>query len=191
MVKQIRNSELVEKLIDRGDGYFCWLQRKSGVDGPLASLLADTDFLDAAGVDDVLVEKTKEELRRAYAEDVLTEDDASDKEIEEVIRSVRGPVCLFEVILCLAISVNEMFEDLDAYEGPAHFFGILMANSGLDKYDEEDLDMHPFVVKSYWENCIKKIRSQLFPGCGAENSLWKQMNSWVDQHTNEDGEWVD
>ena len=32
-----------------------------------------------------------------------------------------------------------MFEDLDAYDGPSHFFGILLKNCGLDLYDEEDL----------------------------------------------------
>lgn len=191
LVKQIRNGDIVERLIDRGDGYFAWLQRKSGLDGPLSSLLAETEFVNSCGNDEILMEKAKEELRRRYAEEVLEDDCVSDKEIETVNKSVRGPVCLFEVILCLAISINEMFEDLDAYDGPAHFFAILMKNCGLDLYDEEDFDTHSLMVKTYWDIHIKKIRTTLFPGCNAADSLWNQMNSWVDQHTNEDGEWVD
>lgn len=191
LVKQIRNGDIVERLIDRGDGYFAWLQRKSGLDGPLSSLLAETEFVNSCGNDEILMEKAKEELRRRYAEEVLEDDCVSDKEIETVNKSVRGPVCLFEVILCLAISINEMFEDLDAYDGPAHFFAILMKNCGLDLYDEEDFDTRPDDVRGYWDRHIKAVHSAIFPGCKATDSLWNQMNSWVDQHTNEDGEWVD
>ena len=115
LVKQIRNGDIVERLIDRGDGYFAWLQRKSGLDGPLSSLLAETEFVNSCGNDEILMEKAKEELRRRYAEEVLEDDCVSDKEIETVNKSVRGPVCLFEVILCLAISINEMFEEERIY----------------------------------------------------------------------------
>lgn len=193
MVKQIRNGELVEKLIQDGKSYFRWLQKKSDLDGPLSSLLADTDFENVNGIDDVLVEKTKEELRLAYAEDVLEdyEGDHYEKAVETVVKSVRGPVCLFEVMLCLAISINEMFEDLDAADGPAHFFGILMKNCGLDLYDEEDYDTRPETVDTYWKKRIEMIRKLIFPGCDVQESLWKQMNFWIDRHTNEDGEWVD
>lgn len=203
LVKQIRNDEVTCKLIDSGKGYFHWLQEKSGLGGPLSSMLADTEFVSVDGIDDILVEKATEEIRRDYAEEVC--EDAED--VETVYKSVRGNCCLFEVILCLAISLNEMFEDADAYDGPSHFFRIMMENAGFDRYDEEDWDMREEEVKSYWQRCIDRIIERsysdtgamgLFPLKGIEDhrdrrlvSLWQQMNDWVDEHTNEDGEFVD
>lgn len=215
MVKQIRNGDIVEKLIDRGEGYFHWLQTKSGLSGPLSCLLAETEFISVDKLDDVLVEKAKEEVRRKYAEEVAEKEDLNDKETETVYKSIRGDCCLFEIMLCLSDSLNEMFEDIDACDGCAHFFGILLKNSGLDLYDEEDWDMRPEEVKKYFEKRIHAIiyrsyeddgsNGGLFPLTWVQDyrdnrvtypdqrhiSLWQQMNDWVDQHTNEDGEWVD
>lgn len=210
LVKQIRNGDIVEKLMDRGDGYFRWLQTKSNLSGPLSSLLADTEFISLYKLDDVLVEKAKEETRQKYAEDVCE----NSEEVETIVKSIRGNCCLFEVIFCLAVALNEMFEDLDAADGVQHFFGIMLKNCGLDKYDEEDLDMYPDKVRKYWKKCIDRIIKReytdtgnggLFPLSNLELwedntvefvdrrsvSLWQQMNDWVDLHTNEDGEWVD
>ena len=209
-MKQIRTGELIEKLMDRGDSYFRWLQRKSDLTGPLSSMLADTEFVSLYGLDDILKEKAKEDVRRAYAEEMCEDE----KDIETVIKSIRGDCCLYEVILCLAVSINEMFEDLEAYDGPAHFFKIMMENAELSKFDEEDYDVHPEYVRSYWQKCINRIIKRdysdtgkfgLFPLSNLELwsdntkefvdrrdvSLWQQMNDWVDLHTNEDGEWVD
>ena len=208
MVKQIRNGELVEKLMDRGDGYFHWLQKVSGLSGPLSSMLAETEFVSVDGLDDVLVSKTKEEIRRKYADEIADKEDLSDEETDTVYKSVRGDCCLFEIIVCLAFSINEMFEDVDAYDGCEHFFGILMHNAGFDIYDEEDWDMDENRVKESWEKKISTIleRKYGYYGVGGlfplvpdydavedqrGTSLWQQMNNWVDQHTNEDGEWVD
>jgi len=205
LVKQIRNGELVEKIIDRGDSYFHWLQKKSGLSGPLSSMMADTDFVSVDGLDDILKEKAKEEVRRGYAEDVCEDSE----NVETVYKSIRGDCCLFEVIFCLAVSLNEMFEDCDAFDGPEHFFGIMMHNAGFDLYDEEDLDTIGDQVKRYWQRCIDRILERTYSDVGGMGlfplnadavgtysdrrkvSLWQQMNDWVDQHTNEDGEWVD
>ena len=207
MVKQIRNGELVEKLLDRGDGYFYWLQKKADISGPLSSMLADTVFVSVDGLDDVLMEKAREETRRNYAEDILKGEkgDVSDKDVETVVKSIRGDCCLLEVIYCLSVSLNEMFEDLAAADGPAHFFGILMKNAGLDFHDEEDWDTWPDKVKKYFEDHIRIILERRYeadgkgglcycPGTSSDlrcMSLWHQMNEWVDLHTDEDGEWVD
>lgn len=215
MVKQIRNDEVVGKIIDQGNGYFHWLQRVSGLSGPLSSMLADTEFVSVNDIDDVIEKKAKEEIRRKYADDITEKENLDDKETETLLKSIRGNCCLFEVIVCLAYSINEMFEDLDAYDGCAHFFNILMENAGFNQYDEEDYDMHTEKVKEYWEHIIevlvgRKYREDgfgggLFPldkrslrpnneGPYSDRrkvSLWQQMNDWVDQHTNEDGEWVD
>lgn len=197
LVKQIRNGELVESLIDRGDSYFRWLQRKGDITGPLSSMLADTEFVSLYKLDDVLKEKAKEEVRMAYAEEM----GENDKEVETIVKSIRGDCCLFEVILCLAFSLNEMFEDLDCDDGPSYFFKILLKNAELDHYDEEDFDVHPDAVKEYWKkkiDCIilreyetEGVSGGLFGAQTESISLWKQMNDWVDLHTNEDGEWVD
>ena len=207
-MKQIRNGELVGNLMDRGDGYFHWLQKVSGLSGPLSSMLAETEFVSKDGIDDILVEKATEEIRRKYAEEITEKEDLNDEETETIYKSIRGDCCLFEVIVCLAYSLNEMFEDQDAYDGCEHFFGILMSNAGLDIYDEEDWDMNEDLVKGSWEKHIRKILDRsdnhygvggLFPMTPSDEaisdrrgvSLWQQMNDWVDQHTNEDGEWVD
>ena len=203
-MKQIRDSEVITKLVEEGKGYFHWLQEKSGLSGPLSSILADTEFVSKDGLDDVLMTKAKEEVRRKYAEEVC--EDSED--IEAAYKSIHGDCCLFEVIFCLADSLNEMFEDCDAFDGPAYFFGILMHNAGLDIFDEEDWDMRPESVKIAWEKRIRIILEReygfygvggLFPFAPGDDpvtdrrmvSLWQQMNDWVDQHTNEDGEWVD
>lgn len=205
MVKQIRNGEVVERILDKSKGYFHWLQEKSGCDGALSSMLAETVFVSVDGLDDILVEKTKEETRRKYAEEIAEEENLNDKDTETVYKSIRGDCCLFEVILCLAYSVNEMFEDFDAFDGPSHFFQTMMKNVGFDLYDDEDLDTIGEQVKKYWQRCIDRVLNReyepdgmhgLFPVKNPERdlrriSLWQQMNKWVDQHTNEDGEWVD
>ena len=215
MVKQIRNDLVVGKIIDQGNGYFHWLQRVSGLSGPLSSMLADTEFVSVKDIDDVIEKKAKEEIRRKYADDIAEKENLDDKETETLLKSIRGNCCLFEVIVCLAYSINEMFEDLDAYDGCAHFFNILMENAGFNQYDEEDYDMDPEKVKTYWEVRIKLIINReyspdgtgggLFPLKWVSNyrddrksytdrrfiSLWHQMNDWIDEHTNEDGEWVD
>ena len=206
MVKQIRECKLVGDIIDRGDSYFHWLQKKSGISGPLSSMLADTEFVSLDGLDDVLKKKAKEETRRAYVEDICNE---TDKDAEILYKSIRGNTCLFEVIFCLANSLNDMFEGSDAFDGPSHFFGKLMANAGFDLYDDEDLDTIGDQVKEYWQKCINRVLNRtydehctlgLFPMKHASGetysdrrwvSLWQQLNDYVDQHTNEDGEWVD
>lgn len=214
MVKQIREGDLIKRIVDNGDGYFHWLQRKSGLHGPLSSMLADTEFVSIGGLDDILCEKAKEETRRNYAEDIAEQEGLDDKETDTVYKSVRGNCCLFEVIFCLACALNEMFEDEDAFDGPEHFFRKLMENARLDKYDEEDLDLHPEEVRKYWEKRIKTILERSYDDTGIGGMfpmtnltlysddtvvypdyravpLWQQMNDWVDLHTNEDGEWVD
>ena len=223
-MKQIRNGELVGNLMDRGDGYFHWLQKVSGLSGPLSSMLAETEFVSKDGIDDILVEKATEEVRRKYAEEITEKDDLNDEETETIYKSIRGDCCLFEVMVCLADSINEMFEDSDAYDGCEHFFGILLKNAGMDLYDEEDCDIRPEKVKAYWQKRIDIVvkREYSFYGVGGffpldhpdvtdelyicvgnieidssgitdrrKIPLWQQMQDWVDQHTNEDGEWVD
>ena len=128
-MKQIRKEDFIGEIIDRGDGYFHWLQRVSGLSGPLSSMLAGTVFVSVNDIDDVLVRKTKEEIRRRYSDDIAEKDDLDDKETEALYKSICGDCCLFEVMVCLAYSINEMFEDLDAYDGCAHFFNILMENA--------------------------------------------------------------
>jgi len=217
LVKQIRNGDLVDKLIERGDSYFHWLQERSGVTGPLSSMLADTEFVSLYGLDDILKERAKEDVREMYAESVLKGDEYNDKNIETVCKSIRGNCCLFEVIFCLADAVNDMFDILeeDVDGGTKRFFGIMMDNAGFSTYDEEDWDMHEEEVKAYWEKCIDRILKRTYEEDGygglfpvkteiklEDNlvvpmpveesvSLWQQMNDWVDEHTNEDGEWVD
>ena len=219
LVKQIRNGDLVDKLIERGDSYFHWLQERSGITGPLSSMLADTEFVSLYELDDILKEKAKEDVRLKYAESVLEGDEYNDKNVETVCKSIRGNCCLFEVIFCLADSINDMFDILeeDVEDGTKKFFGILLDNAGFSKYDEEDFDMHEAKVKAYWQKCIDRILTRSYEDDGKGGlfpikleeidfkmyangvqinkiesiSLWQQMNDWTDQHTNEDGEWVD
>lgn len=210
-MKQIRDGKLVQTIIDRGDGYFHWLQKKSGLSGPLSSMLADTEFVSVDGLDDVLMNKAKEEVRKKYAEEVCEDD----KDIDTVYKSIRGNCCLFEVILCLAFSLNEMFEDSDACDGPEYFFNIMMENAGFNKYDEEYFDIDPEKVKEYWKKHIDILLMRDYQTTGHIGglfpldsllrydddrktytdrraiSLWQQLNDWVDEHTDEDGEWVD
>lgn len=201
-MKQIHNSDIVDKIINDGNGYFKWLQRISGVTGPLASCLADTEFI-AGELDETLAKKAKEEVRRKYVDDIAEQEGLFDDKVNETLfKSIRGNVCLLEVIVCLACSINEMFEDLDAYDGCAHFCDILLRNCWLTDENQEN-----------WDECVRRVIERrydsdgnmgLFPlkhglkgnGEGPYSdrrgvSLWQQMNDWVDQHTNEDGEWVD
>lgn len=205
MVKQIRNGELLEAIMDRGDGYFRWLQKKSGLSGPLSTMLAETVFVSVDGLDDILMKKAKEEVRQEYAEDILKGDEKNAKNIETVNKSVRGDCCLFEVMVCLANSISEMFLVSDE-TGVSTYFEKMLENSMLDRYDEEDFDMRPDEIKKYWEKHIKMILDRDYSDLGAGGlfplkesgspdrrgvSLWQQMNDWVDIHTDEDGEWVD
>ena len=217
MVKQIRNGKLLEDIMERGDGYFHWLQEKSGLSGPLSSMLAETEFVSLYGLDDILEQSAKEAVRQNYTDYLREKDGLNDKDAETINKSIRGGCCLFEVMLHLADSISEMLGDEDS----SKFFAILLENCGMDKYDEEDWDMRSEEVKQYWQKCIDRILKReytnyggggLFPVKPFANArsgefsveeydetysdrrdvpLWQQMNDWVDQHTNEDGEWVD
>ena len=209
MVKQIRSGETLTELIDNGGSYFLWLEEKSGLSGPLSSLLAGCDFVSVDGLDDVLMKSAKEDLRQLYAEEkgINEEGEQDAKKIETIRKSVRGDCCLFEVILHLAMAVNESVNMTDE-DATSKYFAMMMDNAGFSLYDEEDWDMHTDIVTKHWTKCMKRIldrtydergKGGLFPCRDDEDrlddrrktSLWAQMNDWMDQHTNEDGEWVD
>ena len=118
-----------------------------------------------------------------YAEEVG--EDLNDKEIETIRKSIRGDCCVLEVILRLALAVNEMVNMTDEDQTPK-FVEKMLENGGFNRYDEEDWDENPEIVSDFWHKCLKKLFSD-----ERKTSLWQKMNDWVDEHTNEDGVWVD
>lgn len=200
MVKQIYDGEPVASVVNRGEGYFHWLQGRSGISGPLFSKLIDKDFkrLDS---DEVLKKKAKEEIRSLYAAETGDGDPGLE---EHLVRSIRGDCSLIEVMLCLAISVTEMYDMpdvMDEFTGAQKIMAMMMANAHLDSFDEEDYDAHPDFVGKYWDSTIDGVLLEgenkvcLFSSSElkreTQQSLWQQMNDWTEEHTNEDGDWVD
>lgn len=204
LVKQIVDSKLIKDIMDRGDSYFAWLERKTGLSGPLASILAGTDFRSIDGLDDILMESSKEDIRQMYANEIGGSDE---KDIRKVYKSVRGDCCCLEVVTYIGIAINDLVNLKEEDQTP-EFVSKMLSNAKFDIYDEEDWDMNPENVAHYWKGRIEAILKReyepngnggFFPytklGVGFDDrrtiSLWQQMNDWIDIHTNEEGEWVD
>lgn len=204
MIKQIYDGDPVKSVVERGGGYFEWLMERSGISGPLFSLLVNEPF-NRLESDENLKRKAKEDIRQMYAFEVTERFALEDfcKNLsateEKLVKSIRGECSVLEVVLCLAVSLNDMFEASDD-DQINYFFELMMHNLGLDVYDDEDYDMHEESVKKYWQVRISDLNHKtdlktdlkfgLFSDLKPTENLWKQMNDFADEHTNEEGEFV-
>lgn len=197
MVKQIPANDFVKGVIERGDTYFNWLEKKCGLvcdetttkeDDALARHLANVEFISVDGIDDQVMKTAKEDLRQQYAAEY-----SETIEEEELLRkSVRGGCCLLEIILHLAKRIVEMTSTSSTDETPK-FVRLMIRNAKYLAYEDE---INP---KNWMAGCTSHIlyrqyedgKYGLFGTSSEDKSLWKQMNDFVDLHTDEDGEWVD
>lgn len=184
MTKQIATSDIVKKLMDEGFDYFTWLQMKVGLGDPLEKHLEGQEFKSVDGIDDVILKSAKENLREEYAEQY------SDNPDEQVLirKSVRGGCSLLEIIVYIGESVRDIVSTADEDE-TYKFVKLLLQNAGY--YKTSDQDQWLICTTNILDRQYEDGKYGLFNCNDEKKPLWQQMNDWIDQHTNEDGEWVD
>ena len=173
--------------------YYKWLCEKSGLEGPLAHFLFETDFEweledDADRAQDGL------SLRQAYSEEVGED---LDKTMQDKLqKSVHGRCSLFELILSLANHIDAMVNDGEESLAPS-FFSIMLENLGLLVFDEEDFDTDPDKCEEFWKGKVNSysFRQSVFNRSkynkpSEKATLWQQLNDWVDENTDEEGYFV-
>lgn len=202
MVRQIPSSNVAETALKNSCSYFTWLCQESGIDGPLARLFYETDFRWVDGVaDDENRAKEAKDLREQYAIFLIAGsaaeavvDEAQWRDIDILKKSILGPACVFEVLVCLARNMNDLM-NIDPEPKVKEYFGRLMMNVGFDFYDEEDWDDNSQKVEKYWTDLLNRVLDRaylpdgeggLFPVEDAEAdlrelSLWDQMNLWTNE----------
>lgn len=221
MVKQIPSSEVSQEALKGSCSYFTWLCQCSGLEGgPLARLFYETDFRWPDTVpDDENRAKNAKDLREQYAIYLLAGDHASDviseaqwRDIDRMKKSIIGDACVFEVLVHLAIEMDNLM-NMNSESQIKQYFAKLMENAGFDLYDEEDWDGAPDKVDAYWKQVLDRVldRTYLPDGEGSlfpldvtsekvasgeidqrTRPLWEQLNDWVDQEMEiDDGLWDD
>lgn len=197
MVKQIPTNDFVNGVIQRGDDYFTWLKKQTGIKDDdisaneydaLARHLASVEFISVDGIDDRIMKAAKEDLRQQYA----AENSETLDEEELLRKSVRGQCCLFEIILHLVRKIIEMTSTSASQDTPM-IFKTLIRDAKYLAYEDE---IRP---DKWMAGCTSHIlyrqyengKYGLFGTSSEDKSLWQQMNDFVDLHTDEDGEWVD
>lgn len=197
MVKQIVTNDFVKGVVESGNTYFNWLKEKCGLslestsekeENALAKHLAMVEFISVDGIDDQVMKTAKEDLRQQYS----AEYSESIEEEDLLRKSVRGSCSLLEVILHLARRIVEM-TSTSVKDDTHKIVKMLLRNAKYLCYEDE---IHP---NKWFAGCTSHIlyrqyengKYGLFGTPSEDKSLWKQMNDFVDLHTDEDGEWVD
>ena len=204
MVIQIPSSDIGENALKNHDSYYLWLCKQSGINGPLAHLFYETEFRwDKDIPDDENRAKVAAELREQYAQHLLVGEDGlispeMRKKIDIIVKSILGPVCVFEVLVSLSQALDGLL-NMDEEPHVDQYFSILMSNVGFDFYDDEDHDGNPEKVDQYWKKLMDRWLDRTFlpDGEGSlfpldlkiwrENGesdqrkkpIWEQLNEWV------------
>lgn len=200
MARQIPSTNLAQEALKNHESYYKWLCMESGIEGPLARLFFETDFRWVDGIkDDENRAMEAKDLREQYAIYLLAGDDAAsvifaDKwhDIDRLKKSILGPACVFEVLICLAREMDAML-NMDAESQVKKYFSVLMENAGFNFYDEEDWDDNAEKVEKYWKKVLDRVldrtysadgKGGLFPVEGStdavQRSLWTQLQDWAD-----------
>ena len=215
MVRQIPSTDIASEALKNHCSYFSWLCELSGAEGPLARIFYETDFRWPEGIeDDENRAKSAKDLREQYAIYLLCGDNALGiitkeqwHDIDLLKKSIIGPACVFEVLVCLAIELDSML-NMEAESQVKIYFTKMMENAGFDVKDDEDWDENSEKTEKYWNKILEKVldrsykkdgKGGLFPlkNCSEEQdqrkkSLWSQMNDWADQEMDDnlDSEWA-
>ena len=199
MANQIRLPEAAEV-----KSYFCWLNEQSGCETEIGKILHETDFRWTVE-DDKNRAEDGIKWRDRYAEDVGSE--LNDVQRDRIRKSIHGKTSCYEVILSLADEINAMVNE-EEESRTKEFFGILLENLGLNGYDDEEFYYRGEAARTEagrilqkwldreYENCdkncifpLKKV-SQCDRKVSQNDSLWMQMNRWIEANSDENGQFV-
>jgi len=187
-MRQIDNS-LVEGSIQK-KSYYKWLCERSGLEGPLARFLFETDYVWSIE-DDENRAKDGIRLREVYSEEVGS--DLSDVLKDKLKKSIHGKCSVFELLVSLAEHIDAMV-NVDEEPMTPIFVGLMLENLGLDTFDEEDFDNDPEKITKIWKGKVsekvlheKILKIKSVTKCGKPQSLWMKLNDWVDENTDEEG----
>lgn len=203
MVRQLPASDIGKDALKNHHSYFAWLCDQSGLHSPLSRIFYETDFRWSKDIpDDENRAKAGTELRETYAQHILVGKDGIitpeiRKSVDRLMKSIIGPASVFEVLVSLARTLDEML-NLEAEPRSQDYFARLMENLGLDIYDDEDFDLRPEQTHGAVMEIINRWLDRefepdgeggLFPLDATEmsfpdqrkESIWAQMQAWVDQ----------
>ena len=150
---------LVDEINDK-QTYLNWLQKKSGFDGVLSRILFEADFSSSVDEDKIQMNKAKE-LRKVYSQEV----GSTRREKDRLWKSIFNECSMLEMIVYLAISMNEMLNESEEDMTPK-FFHVLLENGEFIGMDDEDWDFQQEAALRYWKNRIRMITDRTYSESG-------------------------
>ena len=199
MATQIKVEEL-----EGCKSYLGWLREKSDISGELSRVLFETDFEWTISEDEIRA-KDAIELRKLYSQEVGASHKKTDREIDRIWKSIYGKCCIFEIILSLAKHIDALVNEGEEGSMVPIFVKIMLDNVGWSDKDDEDFDLRKEETERFWNRCSEHFLKHKYKANGSNGGLfvvtnpdihmnqlglWKQMNSWLDEHLNEDGIFV-
>ena len=187
--------------------YFGWICDKiddGDISRELCRVLFDTDFTWEIAADEIRARDAMN-LRKKYSEEVGKDNEKTKRESDRIWKSIHGKCSVLELLLSLCIHMDEMVNEEENSSLQSTFFSIMIRNLELDKYDDEDFDLHPEAVKAGWNKKIERFLNRKYNenGCGGglfplkstsedqrQVSIWYQMNAWIGENLDEDEHFI-
>lgn len=188
--------------------YFGWLFykiRKNDTSEELCRVLFETDYIYEMDEDEIRASDATD-LRHMYADEEGQDEDKSKRDTDRIWKSIHGKCSVLELLVSLCRHLDLMLNEEEEGAMMPKFFGIMIRNLGLDGIDDEDFDHRPEGTKRYWEDKINRFLNRsyhsdgsgggLFPLREAKKdqrnvSVWYQMNAWLEEHLDEEEQFVE
>lgn len=186
----------------------------------ICRVMFETDFICCLGTEQTIKEdeiraKDAMELRRRYAESVGADAGKSEREIDRIWKSIHGNCSVLELILSICYRLDAMVNEEESGTMVGKFFRILITNMGLFEhfsYKEPMADdKKQYEVRE--AHCKYKVNRFLRRGYGPDGtngglfpikkwdsgsskdmrelSIWYQMNTWLNEHLDEEEHFVE
>jgi hypothetical protein len=189
MAKQIKTDEL-----EGCKSYLTWLREKSDISSDLSRFLFETDFEWSVDEDEIRVRDALE-LRKIYADEVGAAAEKSKRDIDRIWKTIYGKCSVFELLISMAKHIDQMVNEGEDDSMIPDFMKIFVDNVGWSKKEDE----------AHWKTCTDHFMSRKYHHNGShggifivhdhtvhmeELGLWKQLNVWLNEHLDENGEYI-
>ena len=185
-------------------------RKGSSILGEVTKEMFSTDFIcwDEAIKDDEIRVTDAMELRRIYADEAGALAGKSEREIDRIWKSIHGKCSVLELVLSICYRLDEMVNEDEPGTMVGLFFRIFVHNMELDETDEKaDPEEEKNDRKAKIERFIQRSYNPdgsgggLFPlkNWSAERGdkdqrkvpIWLQMNTWLNEHLDEEEHFVE
>lgn len=183
---------------------------QSEIFGDITREMFTTDFIcwDEAIKDDEIRVTDAMELRRKYADEVGSLMGKTEREIDRIWKSIHGKCSVLELILSICYRLDEMVNEDEPGKMVGLFFSIFVHNLELDnKLEKADPEEEKNDRKAKIQRFIQRGYNPdgsgggLFPlkNWSSENGdkdqrkvpIWFQMNTWLNEHLDEEEHFVE